>query len=818
MQIEKKNSLESYSDKRIPNLLAEIALKIRQSLELDYILNTAVAVVRDVLNVDRVIIYQFQSDGSGYVSVESVSSPTHSIIHEVLYDPCLKGSLAEAYKNGRVRAVADVHHDPNLKTCYTDLLDRFGVKSFIVTPILQGDNLWGLLIAHHCSVREWQHSEIELLQQLSVQMAIAIQQAELYQKLQLELNQRQRAQAELRTVNQKLEIKLQENKIYADIVKNMQVGLHVWQLEDPNDITTFRLKATNPAITQLTGYQEYEVIGKRISECFPHLLKTDIPEIYAEVIRSGQKRDLGEIEYIDNLNSSNLYAVKVFPLLNQSVGVLFENITERKRTQQQFQAQKLAMKMMTTMNADGIIIVDLDQVIQFINPAAALFFGRTEEELKGKYFDFPLEVGESTEINILRPSSKLKVEPGIAEMRIGTITWEGKDAYLASIRDMTERKRSETALIKMNKTIALEVKEREIAQKASQKANSKLKEWVKVLRNQNHEITLLNNMIDLLQACFTVEEACTVALKFIQQLFPKTSGVIHRINESKTLVESLTAWGDSKLSKDVFAFHECIALRRGEVHFVSDTIRGLTCEHLPFPTPTTTLCIPMNSQGEAIGSISFYFKEKTEITKGKRQLAVTVAKQFGLVLANLKLRETLKGQSIRDSLTGLYNRRYLEEYLSRETYRALRQQHSLGIMMIDIDHFKQFNDTYGHAAGDTVLKELGALLRQSLREYDIACRYGGEELIMILPETDILTCQKRAEEIRQRVKRLSVIYNSQVLQSISVSIGVACFPSHGLVGEQVIEVADEALYQAKAQGRDCTVVAQNHVSCSLETQ
>jgi diguanylate cyclase (GGDEF)-like protein len=286
--------------------------------------------------------------------------------------------------------------------------------------------------------------------------------------------------------------------------------------------------------------------------------------------------------------------------------------------------------------------------------------------------------------------------------------------------------------------------------------------------------------------------------------------VIHRINESKTLVESLTTWGDSKFTKEVFAFHECIALRRGEVHFVSDTIRGLTCEHLPVPQPTTTLCIPMTSQGEAIGSISFYFQEKTEITKGKRQLAVTVAKQFGLVLANLKLRETLKGQSIKDSLTGLYNRRYLEEYISRETHRALRQQHSLGILMIDIDHFKQFNDTYGHAAGDIILKELGALLRQNLREYDIACRYGGEELIMILPETELPTCQQRAEQLRQRVKQLRVVYNDQILQSISVSIGVACFPNHGLMASKAIEAADEALYQAKAQGRDCVVIAQNH--------
>ncbi|NES68746.1 MAG: GAF domain-containing protein, partial [Okeania sp. SIO2D1] len=197
MQTNSLSDSELISEKKFSKILAEISLKIRQSLELDYILNTAVAVVRDLLNVDRVFIYKFQPDGSGIVEVESVSYQSRTIINEVLYDPCFKEDLINLYKNGRVSSATDITNS-NLPTCYVELLLRFQVRSILVVPILQGDDLWGLLIAHHCiDAREWQNSEIELLQQLSVQMAIAIRQAELYQQLQQELKQRQQAQTKL---------------------------------------------------------------------------------------------------------------------------------------------------------------------------------------------------------------------------------------------------------------------------------------------------------------------------------------------------------------------------------------------------------------------------------------------------------------------------------------------------------------------------------------------------------------------------------------------------------------------------------------------
>jgi diguanylate cyclase (GGDEF)-like protein len=199
--------------------------------------------------------------------------------------------------------------------------------------------------------------------------------------------------------------------------------------------------------------------------------------------------------------------------------------------------------------------------------------------------------------------------------------------------------------------------------------------------------------------------------------------------------------------------------------------------------------------------------ERGRLTEAKQKLAVTVAEHLTLAISNLKLRETLKHESIHDSLTGLFNRRYMEESLKREIYRARRQGQPVGVIMIDIDHFKQFNDSFGHEAGDRVLQELASFLQSNIRSSDIACRYGGEELLLILPDADLAVTRQRAEHLREGVKHLQVVYHHQTLDTITISLGVACFPQQGLTGETVIQTADRALYQAKRLGRDRVAVA-----------
>jgi diguanylate cyclase (GGDEF)-like protein len=172
----------------------------------------------------------------------------------------------------------------------------------------------------------------------------------------------------------------------------------------------------------------------------------------------------------------------------------------------------------------------------------------------------------------------------------------------------------------------------------------------------------------------------------------------------------------------------------------------------------------------------------------------------------LTLRATLQAQSIRDPLTGLFNRRYLEEFFHQEIHRAQRNEYSVGVIMIDIDHFKRFNDTLGHDGGDFILKEVGQLLKDAVRASDIACRFGGEEMILILPDVSLEIACQRAEWIRNAIAQLRLVYNGSAIDTVTASFGVACFPDHGATVNAVIKTADHALYRAKDGGRNQVVV------------
>jgi diguanylate cyclase (GGDEF)-like protein len=164
-------------------------------------------------------------------------------------------------------------------------------------------------------------------------------------------------------------------------------------------------------------------------------------------------------------------------------------------------------------------------------------------------------------------------------------------------------------------------------------------------------------------------------------------------------------------------------------------------------------------------------------------------------------------QSIRDPLTGLFNRRYMEESLEREIRRAIRNKEELALLMIDIDHFKQFNDTFGHQAGDTLLREVGTLLNKRSRGQDVACRFGGEEFALILAGASREAALKRADILCEEVRKMTVLHKGQTLGRISLSIGISAYPGNGRNADERVRKADEELYRAKTEGRDRVVVA-----------
>ena len=242
--------------------------------------------------------------------------------------------------------------------------------------------------------------------------------------------------------------------------------------------------------------------------------------------------------------------------------------------------------------------------------------------------------------------------------------------------------------------------------------------------------------------------------------------------------------------------------------------REMHCRHLPPQYPGNYLCLPLLAQGETLGML--HVRDLGDLTpeqaKLLQTLAVTVGDHISLALANIRLRETLRHQVVHDVLTGLYNRRYLEETLEREIYRGRRKGAPLGLIMLDLDCFKHFNDTYGHEAGDHLLRTLGKFLAERVRREDVACRYGGEEFVLILAEASQEIVQQRAEEIRREFSKLQVMHRGQMLESVTVSLGVAMFPDHGATGRDVLRATDDAMYRAKSQGRNRVVVADSSVA------
>ncbi|HKI53125.1 MAG TPA: sensor domain-containing diguanylate cyclase [Anaerolineales bacterium] len=348
-------------------------------------------------------------------------------------------------------------------------------------------------------------------------------------------------------------------------------------------------------------------------------------------------------------------------------------------------------------------------------------------------------------------------------------------------------------------------------------ATEKLVVLINDLEARNSEIVLLGEMGKLLQTSLTSDEAYATIKQSFQKLFPDKSGALYIYNASRNLLEINVAWGDTLSSEEFFTQQECQALRNGLIFQVDDLQTALICQHVQqkaktmetyIPLPAGYICAPLITRGETTGTIYLETAPGSGSLSAKKPLVDAMSEQIMLALTNLKLQETLRDQSIRDPLTGLFNRRYMDETFGREISRAVREGHTLGIIMFDIDHFKEFNDVLGHDAGDTILRELGTFLLEQFRGEDITCRFGGEEFFLILPDASLDNTRKRAESLGKAVKQLDMHHRGKLLDKITLSIGVASFPDHGNDTETLARAVDQALYRAKNDGRDRVVTAQ----------
>lgn len=340
---------------------------------------------------------------------------------------------------------------------------------------------------------------------------------------------------------------------------------------------------------------------------------------------------------------------------------------------------------------------------------------------------------------------------------------------------------------------------------------------VERLRISGEEISRINQLSSSLQSCESRSDAGEVLRHYMARLLPGTSGGLYLMRPSRNLLELSAAWGDKgeRLS-DPIKPQDCWALRSGRPQETSAGGDDMRCAHLG-ANDHTCLCVPLMAQSDIVGMLHLTLEDSTRLP-AIRQLSIQLSTHLSAAMAGIILREALHQQSIRDPLTDLYNRRYLEESLERELLRARRSQGSVAVIMLDIDHFKQFNDTHGHRAGDVLLKDFAQYLRSHVRGEDILCRYGGEEFLLVLPATNLQQGRERAEALRANMVSVRSEYQGQPLPAVTASLGIAVYPDHAEDWGTLIHLADAALYHAKRSGRNKVSAAGDADVSILEEQ
>jgi diguanylate cyclase (GGDEF)-like protein len=334
-----------------------------------------------------------------------------------------------------------------------------------------------------------------------------------------------------------------------------------------------------------------------------------------------------------------------------------------------------------------------------------------------------------------------------------------------------------------------------------------LTEAVALTTRHNRELKLVAELLRAVDAVAAVGDAGPVIARTMQKLLPGVSGTLFLLRDDDDhVLERGTQWGTPSDQPSDIDIESCWALRHG-ARYRTAGCGDPACAHYrePADAAAARLCIPLVTHDDLVGMLHLEGLAAGAEQEAQERLAVTVAEQLALALGSARLRESLRRQSVLDPLTGLFNRRHFDAALKRELARARRKNVPVSLVLVDIDHFKRVNDEYGHAVGDAVLRTFAQQLRLGIREGDIACRYGGEEMVLLLPECTATDAGSRAEAIRVALSAITPNPEGEGPERVSASFGVAAYPVHAHDAESLFWAADKALYRAKQYGRNRVV-------------
>lgn len=339
--------------------------------------------------------------------------------------------------------------------------------------------------------------------------------------------------------------------------------------------------------------------------------------------------------------------------------------------------------------------------------------------------------------------------------------------------------------------------------------SARLRKEARRRKKAERMLNLIRRLADRLPGCLDDDEFSAVVESFAPMLSGERAGTLYLLNDSRNLLRSACSWNGPKSSLPEFTPEECWGLRRGQEHISGEGHVEVSCPHIVRTDGITHWCMPLIARGETVGLL--YLEGADFADAGRRSgghhVIYMLRETVALGLVNLRLREKLRTQSVRDPLTDLYNRRFLDESLDLELARASRSRKPVAAIMLDVDHFKNFNDSFGHEAGDVVLKSIANVLAGSARKGDVAGRFGGEEFVLVLPGAGVEQAVARAESIREAISSLDLTHGGQKLGHVTASFGVATYPADGETSEALMEAVDKSLYAAKTAGRDRVVAS-----------
>lgn len=601
---------------------------------------------------------------------------------------------------------------------------------------------------------------------------------------------------------------LESEESLATIIRAAPVGIG-W-------VRNRQLLSVNKQLCEIVGYEPDELNGAETSILYAsdEEFKRVGRMIYSQVRQGGTGSCEAQLKRKDGRLVDALFNAAATTADHDEMDLVFtvQDITDKKEREETYQ------QLFDQAN-DAILLLDADTAsfVECNNKALELFNVPRERLIGSTPMDFTAKTqpdGAPT-INVAMPRVQAAAagDPQHFEWRhirgdgseidvdvgLGPLRKEGRNFVMAIIRDISDRKKAEEELQRHHNHL----------EDLVDKRTEELSATVIELKRRHQETDLLTRLGDLLNACETGPESYSIMASICSQLFQGDSGFVGIQEEGSGFIVGMAGFGGFDHTDQEFELSHCWALRRGKTHTVSDSAVDPICPHLDANNNPSSLCIPLGARGETMGLLHLRLDscqdipadECDRLARNKSTLAERVAELYSLSLSNILLRGKLQEQSIIDPLTQLYNRKHMEAVLTREIDRVKRRGAHVCLALMDVDFFKQFNDTYGHDAGDAVLRSLGAFLNDSTRGEDVACRYGGEELLVIFPDCPSNDCQDRAEQIRNGVEALVVQHKDKGLK-VTVSIGVASYPDNGLTGEALITTADAALYKAKENGRN----------------